>query len=239
MPCSSRMPGRASCGRSSTAPRSPPCGPGRPRRVSAQLLGAADAKSVGIIGCGVNGAWAARCLAAAGYGPGVCADVRTDVADALAAELGWRVGRSRRGGDPGRGGHGDARHRAGCPRLRPAARASTSRPWAPTPGARRRSSTRHSSAAGSSATSGRRPRPAGELSGAVAAGRVDRDGVTRDRRRHRSAGRRAGARTRRSRSSTRPAWRSRTWRSQSPCTRHGVRVGSTRAWRGSRPVATR
>jgi alanine dehydrogenase len=60
--------------------------------LSAQVLGAADAKSVGVIGCGVNGASAARCLVAAGYGPGVCADVRTDVAEALAAELGWRPG---------------------------------------------------------------------------------------------------------------------------------------------------
>src|SRR5829696_7488008 len=60
--------------------------------VSAQVLAADGARSVGIIGCGVNGAWAARCLAAAGYGPGVCADVREDVARALAGELGWRVG---------------------------------------------------------------------------------------------------------------------------------------------------
>ena len=44
--------------------------------VSAQVLAADGASSVGIIGCGVNGAWAARCLAAAGYGPGVCADPR-------------------------------------------------------------------------------------------------------------------------------------------------------------------
>ena len=29
--------------------------------------------AVGVIGCGLHGAWAARCLAAAGYGPGVCA----------------------------------------------------------------------------------------------------------------------------------------------------------------------
>jgi alanine dehydrogenase len=50
------------------------------------------ASSVGIIGCGVNGAWAARCLAAAGYGPGVCSDVRVEAADRLAQELGWRVG---------------------------------------------------------------------------------------------------------------------------------------------------
>jgi alanine dehydrogenase len=60
--------------------------------VSAQVLAAKDAESVGIIGCGVNGAWAARCLAAAGFGPGVCADPRVDPAEALADELGWRSG---------------------------------------------------------------------------------------------------------------------------------------------------
>ena len=60
--------------------------------LSAQVLGAADARSVGIIGCGVNGAAAARCLVAAGYGPGVCADIRAETADALASELGWRAG---------------------------------------------------------------------------------------------------------------------------------------------------
>ena len=60
--------------------------------VSAQALARDGAKSVGIIGCGVNGAWAARCLAAAGYGPGVCADPRVDPAEALADELGWRSG---------------------------------------------------------------------------------------------------------------------------------------------------
>ena len=60
--------------------------------VSAQILAAEDAKSVGIIGSGVNGAWAARCLAAAGYGPGVCADPRVDPAEALADELDWRAG---------------------------------------------------------------------------------------------------------------------------------------------------
>jgi len=60
--------------------------------VSAQVLAAEGATSVGIIGCGVNGAWAARCLAAAGYGPGVCADPRVDPAEALADELGWRAG---------------------------------------------------------------------------------------------------------------------------------------------------
>ncbi len=59
--------------------------------VSAQVLAADGAESVGIIGCGVNGVWTARCLAAAGYGPGICADTRPERAEALAAELGWRV----------------------------------------------------------------------------------------------------------------------------------------------------
>ncbi len=36
--------------------------------------------TVGIVGCGLHGAWAARCLAAAGYGPGVCFDPAADAA---------------------------------------------------------------------------------------------------------------------------------------------------------------
>lgn len=60
--------------------------------VSAMALAREDAHSVGIVGCGVNGAWAARCLAAVGYGDGVCADARPQAAEALAAELGWRRG---------------------------------------------------------------------------------------------------------------------------------------------------
>jgi alanine dehydrogenase len=60
--------------------------------LSAQVLAAPDARFVGIVGCGVNGAWAARCLTAAGYGPGVCADARPEAAEALAAELGWATG---------------------------------------------------------------------------------------------------------------------------------------------------
>jgi ornithine cyclodeaminase/alanine dehydrogenase-like protein (mu-crystallin family) len=60
--------------------------------LSAQLLAAPGARSVGIIGCGVNGAWSARCLVAAHYGPGVCADTRQEVAEALAAELRWATG---------------------------------------------------------------------------------------------------------------------------------------------------
>jgi alanine dehydrogenase len=60
--------------------------------VSAMALARDDARTVGIIGCGVNGAWSARCLAAVGYGPGVCADLRPEAAEELAGELGWRVG---------------------------------------------------------------------------------------------------------------------------------------------------
>jgi alanine dehydrogenase len=60
--------------------------------VSAQALAREDASTVGVIGCGVNGAWAARCLSAAGYRPGVCFDARAEVAERLAAELGWRAG---------------------------------------------------------------------------------------------------------------------------------------------------
>jgi alanine dehydrogenase len=60
--------------------------------VASRALARADATTVGIVGCGLHGAWAARCLAAAGYGPGVCADPRAEAARALAQELGWRTG---------------------------------------------------------------------------------------------------------------------------------------------------
>jgi len=60
--------------------------------VASLALAPADARSVGILGCGLNGSWVARCVAAAGFGPGVCVDPRAEVAEALAAELGWRAG---------------------------------------------------------------------------------------------------------------------------------------------------
>jgi len=60
--------------------------------VATRALARPEARTVGLIGCGLNGAWTARCLAAAGYGPGVCVDPRADVAAALAEELGWQVG---------------------------------------------------------------------------------------------------------------------------------------------------
>jgi ornithine cyclodeaminase/alanine dehydrogenase-like protein (mu-crystallin family) len=60
--------------------------------VAAQELAREDASSVGMIGCGLHGSWAARCLAAAEYGPGVCFDPDPEAAGQLAGELGWEVG---------------------------------------------------------------------------------------------------------------------------------------------------
>jgi ornithine cyclodeaminase/alanine dehydrogenase-like protein (mu-crystallin family) len=62
--------------------------------VAAGALARPGARTAGIVGAGLHGAWAARCLAAAGYGGGVCADPRAEAAATLAAELGegWRPG---------------------------------------------------------------------------------------------------------------------------------------------------
>jgi alanine dehydrogenase len=60
--------------------------------VAAQELAREDARTVGMIGCGLHGTWAARCLAAAEYGPGVCFDPDPEAAGELAGELGWEVG---------------------------------------------------------------------------------------------------------------------------------------------------
>lgn len=60
--------------------------------VAAQELAREDARTVGILGCGLHGAWAARCLAAAEYGPGVCFDPNPEAAGRLAGELGWEAG---------------------------------------------------------------------------------------------------------------------------------------------------
>jgi alanine dehydrogenase len=60
--------------------------------VAAQELAREDSSSAGIVGCGLHGSWAARCLAAAEYGPGVCFDPDPDAAGALAGELGWEAG---------------------------------------------------------------------------------------------------------------------------------------------------
>ena len=60
--------------------------------VAAQELAREDARTAGIVGCGLHGAWAARCLAAAEFGPGVCFDVDPEAAGSLAGELGWEAG---------------------------------------------------------------------------------------------------------------------------------------------------
>lgn len=61
--------------------------------LAARALARDDARTVGIVGCGLHGAWTARCVMAVGYEDGVCFDPRTEAAAALAAELGgWAVG---------------------------------------------------------------------------------------------------------------------------------------------------
>ena len=44
--------------------------------VAARSLARADARTVGVIGCGLHGLWAARCLRAAGFAGGVACDPR-------------------------------------------------------------------------------------------------------------------------------------------------------------------
>lgn len=62
--------------------------------VATAALALPTARSVGILGCGLHGAWTVRCLVAAGFTAGVCYDARPDAASLLAAELGagWRAG---------------------------------------------------------------------------------------------------------------------------------------------------
>ncbi len=60
--------------------------------VATQELAREDAREVGLVGCGLHGAWVGRCMAEAEYGPGVCFDPDPDAAGELAAELGWEVG---------------------------------------------------------------------------------------------------------------------------------------------------
>jgi len=60
--------------------------------VAAQELAREDAATVGIVGAGLHGGWAARCLAAAEYGPGIVYDPNPEAAGALSGELGWEPG---------------------------------------------------------------------------------------------------------------------------------------------------
>jgi alanine dehydrogenase len=62
--------------------------------VAAEALARPGARTVGVVGAGLHGAWAARCMAATGTAAGVTSDARPEAAEALAAELGdgWRAG---------------------------------------------------------------------------------------------------------------------------------------------------
>jgi ornithine cyclodeaminase/alanine dehydrogenase-like protein (mu-crystallin family) len=60
--------------------------------VATQALAPDSSRTVGIVGCGLHGVWTARCLAAAGYGPGVCFDPNVPAAASLAQELDWTTG---------------------------------------------------------------------------------------------------------------------------------------------------
>ena len=60
--------------------------------VATSTLARDDSTTIGLIGCGLHGRWAGRCLVAAGYSHGVCADVDDDAAARAAEELGWTAG---------------------------------------------------------------------------------------------------------------------------------------------------
>ncbi len=60
--------------------------------VATRALARDDAATVGIVGCGLHGAWTARCLHAAGYRTGVCFDPQPAAAQRLADEVGWSAG---------------------------------------------------------------------------------------------------------------------------------------------------
>ena len=114
----------ASRSRWSTCARSPRCAPARSPPSRRRSWRARTPRTVGIVGCGLHGAWAARCLAAAEYGPGVLlrprprgrrarwpassAGRRARCEDALACDVvtcvtpGRRAGGARRGPAPGR-----------------------------------------------------------------------------------------------------------------------------------------
>ena len=60
--------------------------------IATEVLARPDATIAGLVGCGLHGAWAARCLKEIGYESGVCFDVDAARAAELAGELGWEAG---------------------------------------------------------------------------------------------------------------------------------------------------
>ena len=129
-----------------------------------------------MIGCGVNGAWAARCLAAAGYGEGSCS---TRAPRRRRHWLSSSAGRrhARRGGRGGRRRHRHPGGDAGDPGRRPASGPAPRR-------ARRRCDGKGEVELDALARCSLfcdewvQASKGGELSGAVAAGTVDRARVT-------------------------------------------------------------
>ena len=190
--------------------------------VAAQELAREDARSAGIIGCGLHGAWAARCLAAAEYGPGVCFDPDPEAAGALAGELGWEAGSSRR--RPGL-----RRRHLRDPRAEPVVGTADLRPGL------------HLNMLGADGPGKAEAEPEAVARGGAVLRRVG-PGQPRRRAHRRVRGRAGGARAgdragggahrrgagplalrTRSRSSTPPGSRYRTWHSASPCSTRIVR----------------
>jgi alanine dehydrogenase len=60
--------------------------------VASTALASSTAATASIIGCGLHGTWAGRCLVAAGYAEGICVDPYPEAAAKAASELGWAVG---------------------------------------------------------------------------------------------------------------------------------------------------
>lgn len=60
--------------------------------VATSALARGSASTAGIVGCGLHGAWAARCMKEEGFSSGVCSDADANRAEALADELGWSAG---------------------------------------------------------------------------------------------------------------------------------------------------
>jgi len=60
--------------------------------VAARALAREEVGTVGLVGCGLHGAWVGRCMAAAGYRAGICHDPDAEAAQRLADELGWQAG---------------------------------------------------------------------------------------------------------------------------------------------------
>ena len=60
--------------------------------VAGTTLAATGASTAGLIGCGLHGLWAARCMKAAGFQRGACFDVDPAAAERVAAETGWTAG---------------------------------------------------------------------------------------------------------------------------------------------------